>query len=158
MSCALVGIINWFICFSTIATFDIVVWFSEIIQSIYQMYQYFLTRSCSFCPSSVISKSAFCHFLLRYQKFITFYCAVFKLNGVALVILTYLIQFGIRVRWQWRAPVHLYSRRQSNTGWSKSLCALITIQKITSNVQIFPSQSPDIYWHAEMCSWRPCSV
>jgi hypothetical protein len=35
---------------------------------------------------------------------------------------------------------------------------MITIQKVTSNVQSVPRQSPDIYWHAELCSRRPCSV
>jgi len=35
---------------------------------------------------------------------------------------------------------------------------MITIHKVTSNVQIVPRQSPDIYWHAEMCSRRKCSV
>jgi len=35
---------------------------------------------------------------------------------------------------------------------------MITIQKVTSNVQSVPHQSPDIYWHAKLCSWRPCSV
>jgi hypothetical protein len=44
------------------------------------------------------------------------------------------------------------------TGWSKSLHLMITIQKVTSNVQNVPCQSPDIYWHAELCSQRPCSV
>jgi hypothetical protein len=33
-----------------------------------------------------------------------------------------------------------------------------TKQKVTSNVQIVPCQSPDIYWHAELRSRRPCSV
>jgi hypothetical protein len=28
---------------------------------------------------------------------------------------------------------------------------MITIQKVTSNIQSVPSQSPDIYWHAEVC-------
>jgi hypothetical protein len=35
---------------------------------------------------------------------------------------------------------------------------MITVQKVTSNVQRVPRQSPDIYWHAELCSRRPCSV
>ena len=35
---------------------------------------------------------------------------------------------------------------------------MITIQKVTSNVQSVPRQSPDIYWHTELCSRRPCSV
>jgi hypothetical protein len=38
------------------------------------------------------------------------------------------------------------------------LALVVTIQKFTSNVQSFPRQSPDIYWHAELCSRRPCSV
>jgi hypothetical protein len=29
---------------------------------------------------------------------------------------------------------------------------MITIQKVTINAQSVPRQSPDIYWHAEMCS------
>jgi hypothetical protein len=33
-----------------------------------------------------------------------------------------------------------------------SVHLMITIQKITCNVQTFPRQSPDIYWHAELCS------
>ena len=32
---------------------------------------------------------------------------------------------------------------------------MITIQKVTSNVQSVSRQSPDIYWHAELCSRRP---
>jgi len=40
----------------------------------------------------------------------------------------------------------------------KSVHLMITIQKDTSNVQSVPCQSPDIYWHVELCSWRPCSV
>jgi hypothetical protein len=40
----------------------------------------------------------------------------------------------------------------------KSLHLMITIQKVTSNVQSVPHPSPDICWHAELCSWRPCSV
>jgi hypothetical protein len=39
-----------------------------------------------------------------------------------------------------------------------SVHLMITIQKVTSNVQSFPYQSLDIYWHAKLCSWRPCSV
>jgi hypothetical protein len=35
---------------------------------------------------------------------------------------------------------------------------MITIQKVTSNVQSVPCQSPDIYRHAELCSRRLCSV
>jgi hypothetical protein len=35
---------------------------------------------------------------------------------------------------------------------------MITTQKVASNIQSVPRQSPDIYWHAELCSWRPCSV
>jgi hypothetical protein len=34
----------------------------------------------------------------------------------------------------------------------------ITMQEVTDNVQSVPRQSPDIYWHAELCSRRPCSV
>jgi len=33
-----------------------------------------------------------------------------------------------------------------------------TIQKVTSYIQSVPCQSPDIYWHNELCSRRPCSV
>jgi hypothetical protein len=36
-----------------------------------------------------------------------------------------------------------------------SVHLMITIQKVTSNVQSVPRQSPDIYWHAELCSRRP---
>jgi hypothetical protein len=39
-----------------------------------------------------------------------------------------------------------------------SLHLTITIQKVTSNVQSVPHQSPDIYRHAKPCSRRPCSV
>jgi hypothetical protein len=39
-----------------------------------------------------------------------------------------------------------------------SVHLMITIQKVTSNVQSVPRQSPDIYWHAELCSRIPCSV
>jgi hypothetical protein len=35
---------------------------------------------------------------------------------------------------------------------------MITIQKVTSHVQNVPRQSTGIYWHAEPCSRRPCSV
>jgi len=28
---------------------------------------------------------------------------------------------------------------------------MITIQKVTGTVQTVPRQSPDIYWHAELC-------
>jgi hypothetical protein len=31
-----------------------------------------------------------------------------------------------------------------------SVHLMITIQKVTSNVQSVPRQSPDIYWHAEL--------
>jgi len=34
---------------------------------------------------------------------------------------------------------------------------MITVQKITSNVQSVPRQSPDIYWHTELCSVIPYS-
>jgi hypothetical protein len=37
-----------------------------------------------------------------------------------------------------------------------SVHLMITIQKATSNVKSDPRQSPDIYWHAELCSLRPC--
>jgi len=40
----------------------------------------------------------------------------------------------------------------------KSLHLMIAIQKVTSKVQSVPRQSPDIYWNAELCSRRPCSV
>jgi len=33
-----------------------------------------------------------------------------------------------------------------------------TTQQVTNNVQSVPHQSPDIYWNAELCSRRPCSV
>jgi hypothetical protein len=39
-----------------------------------------------------------------------------------------------------------------------SVHLMITIQKVTSNVQSVSRQSPDIYWHVELCSRRPCSV
>jgi hypothetical protein len=32
---------------------------------------------------------------------------------------------------------------------------MITIQKVTNNVQSVPRQSPYIYWHTEVCSRRP---
>jgi len=35
---------------------------------------------------------------------------------------------------------------------------MITIRKVTSNVQSVRRQSPDIYWQAELCSRRSCSV
>jgi hypothetical protein len=37
-------------------------------------------------------------------------------------------------------------------------CPKVTTQTVTSNVQSVPRQSPDIYWHAELYSRRPCSV
>jgi hypothetical protein len=39
-----------------------------------------------------------------------------------------------------------------------SVHLMITKQKVTSNVQSVPRQSPNIYWHAELCSRIPCSV
>jgi hypothetical protein len=39
-----------------------------------------------------------------------------------------------------------------------SVHLMITIQKVTSNVRSVPRQSTDIYWHAELCSRRQCSV
>jgi hypothetical protein len=39
-----------------------------------------------------------------------------------------------------------------------SVHLMITIQKVTSNVRRVLRQSPDIYWHAELCCRRPCSV
>ena len=39
-----------------------------------------------------------------------------------------------------------------------SVPLMITIQKVTSNVQSVSCQSPDIYWHVELCSRTPCSV
>jgi hypothetical protein len=39
-----------------------------------------------------------------------------------------------------------------------SVHLMIMTQEVTSNVQSVPSQSPDIYWHDVLCSWRPCSV
>ena len=35
---------------------------------------------------------------------------------------------------------------------------VITVQKVTSNVQSFLHHSPDIYRHTEQYSRRPCSV
>jgi hypothetical protein len=34
---------------------------------------------------------------------------------------------------------------------------MITIQKVKRNVESVPRQSPDIYWHAELCSFIPNS-
>jgi hypothetical protein len=39
-----------------------------------------------------------------------------------------------------------------------SVHLMITIHEVTSNVQRVPRQSPDIYWHIELCSRKPCSV
>jgi hypothetical protein len=39
-----------------------------------------------------------------------------------------------------------------------SVHLMITIQKVTSNVQSVRRQSPDVYWHPELCSRRTCSV
>jgi hypothetical protein len=39
-----------------------------------------------------------------------------------------------------------------------SVHMMIRIQKVTNNVQSVSRQSPDIYWYAELCSGRPCSV
>jgi hypothetical protein len=39
-----------------------------------------------------------------------------------------------------------------------SVHLMITIQKVTSNVQSVPRQSPDIYWHAELCSKTVFSI
>jgi len=35
---------------------------------------------------------------------------------------------------------------------------MITTQKVTSNVQNVPRQSPDIYWHAEHIPKTVCSI
>jgi hypothetical protein len=42
----------------------------------------------------------------------------------------------------------------------KKVCVHLTIiiQRVTNNVQSVLRQSSDIYWHAELCSRRPCSV
>jgi len=54
---------------------------------------------------------------------------------------------------------NLYTARFVIQGDQKvSVHLMIIIQTGTSNVQSFPCQSPYIYWHAEMCSRRPCSV
>jgi hypothetical protein len=39
-----------------------------------------------------------------------------------------------------------------------SVHVIITIHKVASNVQSVPRHSPDVYWHAELCSRRKCSV
>ena len=39
-----------------------------------------------------------------------------------------------------------------------SVHPMITIQKVTSYVQCVPRHSQDMYWHAELCSRRLCSV
>ena len=39
-----------------------------------------------------------------------------------------------------------------------SVHLMTTIQKVTSNVQSVPRQSPDIHLHTELCSRRPCSA
>ena len=39
-----------------------------------------------------------------------------------------------------------------------SVHLMITIRKVAINAQSVPRQSPDIYWKAELCSRRPCSV
>jgi hypothetical protein len=39
-----------------------------------------------------------------------------------------------------------------------SVHLMITIRKFKSNSQSVPRQSPDIYWHAELCSRGLCSV
>jgi len=39
-----------------------------------------------------------------------------------------------------------------------SVYLMITTQRVTSTVQSVPHQSPDIYWHAKLCSQRLCSV
>jgi len=46
------------------------------------------------------------------------------------------------------------------TGWSKSLLCTWWLQYSTLQAMFKVShrQSPDIYWHAELCSRWPCSV
>jgi hypothetical protein len=39
-----------------------------------------------------------------------------------------------------------------------SVHLMITIQNVTSDVQSVSHQSPNIYWHAKLCSQRPFSV
>ena len=65
------------------------------------------------------------------------------------------------VRREWRTifgakSVLLYSEIQGDQKVSVHL--MITIQKVTNNVQSVPRHSPDIYWHAKLCSRRQCSV
>ena len=73
------------------------------------------------------------------------------------------------IMWQFQCtknlPIHLLEARprMSHTRTAYLLVTyrvhlMITIQKVTSNVQSVPRQSPDIYWHAELCSGRSCSV
>jgi len=48
---------------------------------------------------------------------------------------------------------------QFYTEWSKvSVHMMVTTQKVTNNVQSVPRQTPDIWWHDELCSQIPCSV
>jgi hypothetical protein len=58
--------------------------------------------------------------------------------------------------WSFPFRAFVYTNLQGDQKVSVHL--MITMQKVTSNVQSVPRQSPDIYWHAEMCSRILCSV
>jgi hypothetical protein len=60
------------------------------------------------------------------------------------------------IRWNFLYCIVLYYIIQSDQ--KVSLHLMITIKKVRSNVQSVTHQSPDIYWHAEPRSRRPCSV
>jgi hypothetical protein len=51
-----------------------------------------------------------------------------------------------------KPPPHTHTHIQGDQNVSVRL--MITIQKVTINVQSVPCQSPDIYRHAELCSRR----
>jgi hypothetical protein len=57
-----------------------------------------------------------------------------------------------RPRGHWERPRYIQGHQKV------SVHLMVTIQKVTSNVQSVPRQCPDICWHAELCSRRPCSV
>ena len=63
------------------------------------------------------------------------------------------------VRWMLWNCYRLRTEQKHIQGDQKvSVHLMITIQKVTSNVQRVPRHSTDIYWHAELSSRRPCSV
>jgi hypothetical protein len=61
-----------------------------------------------------------------------------------------------RPSWVFKFGAWLMKKKLIQGDQKVSVHLTITIQKVTSNVQIVLRHSPDIYWHAKLCSRRPC--